>query len=248
MKGLITLLILPLILLLTACGSSATPVPTARPTTAARPVSSPTVASAATPTVSGSPTAAGGSTPTPRTLTSTSGRAYKQYAQPPLMTIDAATAYTATIETSKGNITVELLPSEAPKTVNNFVFLTKEGFYDGIIFHRVVKGFMIQGGDPIGNGTGGPGYRFQDEPVKLKYTRGIMAMANSGPNTNGSQFFIMHADSGLPPNYTIFGKVTAGLGTLDELANTPVKASQPGAEVSTPTETLLIKSIKIQGK
>jgi cyclophilin family peptidyl-prolyl cis-trans isomerase len=134
------------------------------------------------------------------------------------MAIDPAKSYTATIETSAGTMTAELFPGDAPQTVNNFVFLARDGFYDGVIFHRVISGFMIQGGDPTGTGRGGPGYRFDDEPVKRKYTRGILAMANAGPDTNGSQFFVMHADYGLPPSYTIFGKLTAGEAVLDEIA------------------------------
>jgi cyclophilin family peptidyl-prolyl cis-trans isomerase len=108
---------------------------------------------------------------------------------------------------------------DAPRTVNNFVFLAKDGFYDGVIFHRVIPGFMIQGGDPTGTGRGGPGYRFEDEPVSKRYERGTLAMANAGPNTNGSQFFIMHADYGLPPNYTIFGRLTGGHDVVDKIAN-----------------------------
>ena len=107
-------------------------------------------------------------------------------------------------------MTAELFAKDAPQTVNNFVFLARDGFYDGVIFHRVIPGFMIQGGDPTGTGRGGPGYKFEDEPVSQRYERGILAMANAGPNTNGSQFFVMHADYGLPPNYTIFGKLTGG--------------------------------------
>jgi cyclophilin family peptidyl-prolyl cis-trans isomerase len=183
------------------------------------------------------------STPTPR-IVQVDGRSYKQYAQPPLVTIDASAAYTATIKTNKGDMTVELFASQAPKTANNFVFLAREGFYDGLTFHRVIKGFMIQGGDPQGNGAGGPGYRFPDEPVTRRYTRGIVAMANAGPNTNGSQFFILHADYGLPPNYTIFGQVSAGTDTLDRLAATPVRASASG-ESSLPVEPLVIESIRI---
>jgi cyclophilin family peptidyl-prolyl cis-trans isomerase len=121
------------------------------------------------------------------------------------MEIDPKARYTATIRTSEGDVGVELFADEAPRTVNNFVFLARQGFYDGVIFHRTIRGFMIQTGDPTGTGRGGPGYRFGDESVRRRYTRGIVAMANAGPNTNGSQFFIMHGDSGLPPNYTMFG-------------------------------------------
>ena len=149
----------------------------------------------------------------------------KQYPTPPPLAIDAARRYTATLETSAGTMTAELLPGEAPLTVNNFFFLAREGFYDGVIFHRVIAGFMIQGGDPTGTGSGGPGYRFRDEPVRLGYQRGTLAMANAGPNTNGSQFFVMHADYGLPPNYTIFGRLSAGHDVLDVIATAPKGAN-----------------------
>lgn len=117
----------------------------------------------------------------------------------------------AVIETTKGKIELEIYP-EATKAASNFIFLSEDGFYNGLTFHRVEPGFVIQGGDPKGNGTGGPGYQFEDEPVSRKYTEGIVAMANAGPNTNGSQFFIMLSDNlTLPPKYTIFGKVTKGM-------------------------------------
>ena len=145
----------------------------------------------------------------------------KSYASPPAMSIDPSKKYTATIETSAGTLTAELFPGDAPKTVNNFVFLAREGFYEGVIFHRVIPGFMIQGGDPTGTGSGGPGYKFADERVSRPYSRGTLAMANAGPNTNGSQFFVMHADYGLPPSYTIFGKLTAGEDVIDAIAKAP---------------------------
>lgn len=129
------------------------------------------------------------------------------------------------IETSKGDIVIELFEGDAPNTVKNFLTLTNKGFYDGVIFHRVIKGFMIQGGDPTGTGRGGPGYVFKDElnpnteSYKRGYVRGTVAMANAGPNTNGSQFFIMHADYPLDHNYTIFGKVVEGIEVVDAIAN-----------------------------
>src|SRR5439155_13673417 len=155
---------------------------------------------------------------------------HKQWQQPPAMQIDPAKNYTAVVETNKGNVEIQLLAGEAPKTVNNFVFLAQEGFYDGVPFHRVISGFMIQTGDPTGTGTGGPGYRFDDEPIRRDYARGTLAMANSGPNTNGSQFFICHADlrGRLPKNYTIFGQLTEGTDILDQLATVPVAASRSG--------------------
>ena len=129
--------------------------------------------------------------------------------------------------------------------MNNFVFLACQGFYNGTPFHRVIKGFMLQGGDPTGTGTGGPGYRFNDEPVTRSYVRGTLAMANAGPNTNGSQFFIMHQNYALQPNYVIFGQVTEGLDVVDAIANTPVRQSATG-EPSVPTEPLTIESVEIR--
>ena len=148
----------------------------------------------------------------------------KEYSSPPAMVIDPAKNYTAVIETSAGSMTAEFFAADAPKTVNNFVFLARDGYFDGIIFHRCIPGFMIQGGDPTGTGRGGPGYRFNDEPVTRQYLRGTLAMANAGPNTNGSQFFIMHADYPLPPNYTIFGKLTSGEEVVDAIATAPTGA------------------------
>ncbi len=139
--------------------------------------------------------------------------------QAPALAIDPAKTYTATIETDKGTITAELYAKDAPKTVNNFVFLAKQGFYDGLTFHRVLPNFMAQGGDPKGDGTGGPGYTFEDEfspahPVD----EGVLAMANAGPNTNGSQFFITYsAQPQLNDKHTVFGKVTSGLDVAKQL-------------------------------
>jgi len=148
----------------------------------------------------------------------------KQWSTQPDLIIDAANRYTATIRTSHGDITVELFADRSPTTVNNFVFLAREGFYDGVIFHRVIDGFMIQGGDPTGKGTGGPGYRFRDELDAAKevgYGAGVLAMANSGPNTNGSQFFLMHRDYPLPPAYAVFGRTIEGLEVIHSIATTP---------------------------
>lgn len=143
----------------------------------------------------------------------------KTYSFPGELPADRITNKKVTIETAKGNIEFELYPEDAPKTVSNFVYLAEEGYYDGLTFHRVEPGFVIQGGDPDGVGTGGPGYKFEDEPVTKKYDEGIVAMANSGPDTNGSQFFIMLADNEtLPPDYTIFGKVTSGMDVVKQIA------------------------------
>ena len=148
-----------------------------------------------------------------------------QYNSPPEMSIDLSKSYTATIDTSAGEIAIEFYAADAPQTVNNFVFLAREGFYDDVIFHRTISGFMVQGGDPTGTGTGGPGYRFRDEfHAKTKYSRGTLAMANAGPNTNGSQFFVCHDNVGLPNAYTIFGEVTSGMDVVDKIADAPTGA------------------------
>jgi len=164
--------------------------------------------------------------------------------QLPEMEIDQTKRYEAVMETTAGTITIRLNAQETPITVNNFVSLAKENFYDETIFHRVIKGFMIQGGDPKGDGTGGPGYRFDDEPFQGEYTRGTLAMANAGPNTNGSQFFIMHQDYNLPKNYVIFGKLIDGFDVLDKIATAPVQAS-PMGENSQPVSPIKIISLKI---
>lgn len=144
----------------------------------------------------------------------------KQWDSAPEMQIDLINMYKATIETNKGVIELELLPQHAPKTVNNFVFLARDGFYDGVTFHRVISDFMIQGGDPTGTGRGGPGYIFEDE-IKgnpLKHERGVISMANAGPNTNGSQFFITHSPQPhLNGRHTVFGKVEKGLEVVDAI-------------------------------
>jgi cyclophilin family peptidyl-prolyl cis-trans isomerase len=169
----------------------------------------------------------------------------KQWSSPPEMTIDTGKQYTATLKTSMGDVTVELFADEAPRTVNNFVFLAREGFYDNAPFHRIMKDFMIQGGDPTGTGTGGPGYRFDDEPIRRDYDRGIVAMANAGRNTNGSQFFIMHGNRPLPKNYVIFGRVVDGMDVVDRLANVPVRPN-PQGEASVPTQDVRITGVTIQ--
>lgn len=142
----------------------------------------------------------------------------KNYAFPGKLPDDRIVNKKVKLETSKGIIEFELYAADAPKTVSNYVYLAEAGYYDGLIFHRVVPGFVIQGGDPNATGSGGPGYKFADEPVTKEYTQGIVAMANSGPDTNGSQFFIMLEDnSTLPKDYTIFGKVTSGLEVVKQI-------------------------------
>ncbi len=144
----------------------------------------------------------------------------KQWNTPPAMQIDPKKSYSAKIETNKGDIEIELYPQYAPKTINNFVFLSREGFYDGVVFHRVIDDFMIQGGDPTGTGRGGPGYRFEDEFAgnPLKHERCVLSMANAGPGTNGSQFFITHSPQPhLNGKHTVFGKVTSGHTVVDAI-------------------------------
>jgi cyclophilin family peptidyl-prolyl cis-trans isomerase len=170
----------------------------------------------------------------------------KQYSAPPAMKVDPAKTYTATLVTNKGTITAQLYPQDAPMTVNNFVCLADDGYYTNTPFHRIVSGFVIQGGDPTGTGSGGPGYQFNDEPVSKDYEKGTLAMANAGPNTNGSQFFIVLDDlrGRLPKNYTIFGRVTSGLDVVDAIANTPTAVGRSG-EKSTPTEPVTLESVSI---
>lgn len=151
-------------------------------------------------------------------------------------------SYTAVLHTTEGDITIKLNDNQTPKTVQNFVDLSKKDFYNGTIFHRVIEGFMIQGGDPTGTGRGDPGYRFADELFTGEYNRGTVAMANSGPDTNGSQFFIMHASVGLPKNYTIFGQVTDGMDAVDKIATAEVL---PGGEGSKPVNPVKINTIDI---
>lgn len=167
--------------------------------------------------------------------------------QPMNLEIDQNKTYTAILHTTEGNIEVSLNAKQTPITVNNFVTLAKKNFYDKTIFHRVLKGFMIQGGDPTGTGSGGPGYKFDDEPFEGEYTRGTLAMANAGPNTNGSQFFIMHGDVPLQKDYVIFGKVTKGMEVVDKIATAKVTNNEMG-EPSKPVNPVKITSIDILEK
>jgi len=168
----------------------------------------------------------------------------KVYSSMPEMSIDQSKSYTAVIQTSMGDLTVEFFSDTAPVTVNNFISLSNDGYYDNIIFHRVISGFMIQGGDPSGTGHGEygkfPGYTFEDELNNQQpYEKGILAMANAGPNTNGSQFFIMHVDYPLPYQYTIFGKVTDGLDVIDTIASVQT------AEGDKPVEDVVILGVNV---
>ncbi len=224
---------------LAACGGSKatdTPLP-----------STPKPVSTVAPTAPTAPAAAASSAGNTADVASRNGK----YKAPPPMTIDKAKKYTATIATNKGTMKAELYADTAPIAVNNFVFLANDHFYDGVIFHRIVAGFVIQGGDPTGTGTGGPGYKFADEPVPAtrNYEKGTLAMANSGPNTNGSQFFIcldnLTAKGALPKQYTLFGKVTDGLDTIDKILAVPRTAGSDGAQ-SKPTEKVFMESVTTQ--
>ncbi len=166
----------------------------------------------------------------------------QEFAGPPEMGIDPAKRYTATMDTSMGTMVIALDPIAAPVTVNNFVFLALHHYFDGIIFHRIIDGFVCQGGDPTGTGRGGPGYRFKDElPKPGKYQIGSVAMANAGPNTNGSQFFLISGPSGvgLPPAYSLFGQIVKGLDVLDAMQKVPTQAGDR------PVTDVVINSVTI---
>ena len=170
----------------------------------------------------------------------------KRYSKPYDMSIDSKKQYTATIKTNQGDIVLKLHAAEAPRTVNNFVNLARDGFYDGVRFHRVIKDFMIQTGDPEGTGRGGPGYKFADEfNAKLKHDKpGVLSMANAGANTNGSQFFIVTASPSypLPPNYTVFGTVTEGMDVALKIENVKTAANDR------PVDNVTINSIQLMEK
>ena len=166
----------------------------------------------------------------------------KKYDAAPDLAIELDGEYTAVLHTNHGDITIEFLPADAPLAVNNFLFLAGEGYYNGVVFHRVISGFMIQGGDPTGTGRGGPGYSFRDElDGPGGYSRGTVAMANAGPNTNGSQFFICHGDAGLPHAYTILGRVTDGMDAVDSIAAAPTDGGD------CPIEEVIIQSVIVSG-
>lgn len=211
---------------------------------AVAPQATPGASPAAQGTPGASPAAAAGCWASPPTMAS----GYMQWDSAPQMVIDPARTYTATIETNRGDIVIQLAADTAPVTVNNFVCLARAGYYDVTIFHRIIQGFMIQGGDPTGTGTGGPGYQINDELPQgdTPYMRGTIAMANAGPNTNGSQFFIVHQDQPVefPKSYSIFGQVTSGIEILDALTTVPVADNGRG-EMSRPLATVGIKTTTI---
>jgi len=182
-------------------------------------------------------------TPSPTMRTS-----IPQWSSPPPMVIDKDKQYIAIIKTNFGNIELQLFPHDAPLAVNNFVFLARQGFYAGIKVFRVLKDYVMQSGNPTGTNIGGPGYSFADETVTRDYVAGVLAMANRGPNTNGSQFFITLADlsNELPKNYTIFGQVTNGFDVLQKIEDVPVRALFPGGEVSSPMVDVHIDTVTIE--
>jgi peptidylprolyl isomerase len=171
------------------------------------------------------------------------------YSSAPEMMIDSSKKYLARISTSEGDFSLELFADKAPITVNSFVFLAREGYYDGVTFHRILKTFVLQAGDPKGDGTGGPGYQFADElPPTIPYGPGVVAMANAGPGTNGSQFFVCTgvdaANLNQYPNYTVFGKVVEGMEIVEKIAAVPVEMSRSG-EMSSPVEPVFITKVEI---
>ena len=170
---------------------------------------------------------------------------YRTYGVPRVSPLNARKTYRSIVVTNKGSMTITLLPRVAPIAVQSFIFLAQHHYFDGVIFHRIIPGFVIQGGDPTGTGFCGPGYEFRDEKVTMAYARGVLAMANAGPNTNGSQFFIvLSGNTGLPPNYTIFGRITSGLDTMDRIASVPLGVTSTG-EKSRPLVKVYMKSVRV---
>jgi peptidylprolyl isomerase len=181
--------------------------------------------------------------PTPCPAVDGSSPTRQEFDEPPQMCIDPSKRYTATMNTSMGTLEIALDPMMAPNTVNNFVVLARYHYFDGIIFHRIINGFVCQGGDPTGTGRGGPGYRFADElPPPGRYEIGSLAMANAGPDTNGSQFFLISGPNGaaLPPQYALFGKVVSGLDVVDSMQNVATDGSDR------PLDDVVIESVAIQ--
>jgi cyclophilin family peptidyl-prolyl cis-trans isomerase len=226
--------------------TSATGTPSASPSSSPTPTASPgTKTGTVQPSPGPTAVACGGTTPP------TATKPKPQFAGPPPMTIDPKKTYTATMKTSCGTIVVTLLASQAPKTVNSFVFLADKGYFDGTRIHRIDTSIdIIQGGDPLGNGTGGPGYSIPDELTgKESYGPGVVAMANAGPNTGGSQFFIVYGPKGhgldSAPNYTIFGQVTKGLDVVKKIAALPVQNPAAGLSGQQPKQAVYIDSVTI---
>ena len=170
---------------------------------------------------------------------------YKTYGVPNVPALDNSKTYQAVVDTNKGTFTIALDARQAPTTVQSFIFLAQHHYFDGVKFHRVIPGFMIQGGDPTGTGGCGPGYQFKDENVHGGYTRGTVAMANAGPGTNGSQFFVVLKDTALPPSYSVFGHVTSGMSAVDAIATVPLGTNAQG-EKSVPLVKVYMKSVTIK--
>jgi cyclophilin family peptidyl-prolyl cis-trans isomerase len=188
-------------------------------------------------------------TSTTKPLSTATALPRKTFSSAPAMSINIHRTYTAVIDTSDGSITVRLEPSSAPVAVNNFIFLARHHFYDGIVFHRIIKSSYIQAGDPTGTGTGGPGYHFKVEKPKRPYIVGTVAMARTAsPDSNGSQFFIIVGPAGttLPPSYTILGQVTSGSKAISKISDTPVAVNPGTGELSDPLTDVRIKSITIR--
>jgi cyclophilin family peptidyl-prolyl cis-trans isomerase len=239
---------LALIILLASCSSN-----TIAPTLSTSPTRPPASTPFAQPTNTSAPPTSSQTTQPTQTSgpTNTNGGTAMQWSTPPALAIDQNKTYTATMDTNYGQIVIQLFPKDAPLTVNSFVFLSRQKFYDGVKFHRIVKGFVIQGGDPTGTGSGGPGYKFADEKITRDYVAGTLAMANAGPNTNGSQFFICLADltgGRLPKNYTIFGLVTAGMDVVQKIGNLPTTVNPSSGENSKPTVEVKINTLTITEK
>jgi cyclophilin family peptidyl-prolyl cis-trans isomerase len=246
LRKFLAVFLLGVTILIGGCSAQATTSPPAATT----PSSLPSKTAATTlPSTSAAPVSTTMAATAAATSQPSAAAARKTYSTPPVMQIDKTKKYSALMDTSLGSFKIELFASESPVTVNNFVFLSREGFYNGVIFHRIMKTFMIQTGDPKGTGMGGPGYKFADElPVKHSYEPGIVAMANSGPNTNGSQFFICTGASAKSLDqhaaYSQFGKVIEGMETVMKIASVPVGLSESG-EQSKPTKPPVINSITI---
>jgi len=240
-KKLVTVILVGVAIFAVGCAGGAAPTPSPAP----KPSPSTPTSKTPTPTSPASPSQSSQSISPSQPATASK---VMSWSSPPAMEIDKAKKYTATLDTSLGSFKIQLFASESPLTVNNFVFLSRQGFYNNVIFHRIIKEFMIQTGDPKGTGTGSPGYRFADElPPKHQYAPGIVAMANAGPNTNGSQFFICTGEqsrnlNGMP-NYTQFGQVSEGMEIVLKIASVPV--IMQNGELSRPKDPPVIKSIII---
>jgi cyclophilin family peptidyl-prolyl cis-trans isomerase len=245
------ILIVTLILAALVLSACSTPSMTTTPASSSAPTAKPTpiLTTTSTPSTTSKPPTTTATTNATTSSAASPTSAVKQWSKPPAMQIDTSKSYSATVDTSLGTFKIQLFANETPKTVNNFVFLSEQNFYNNVIFHRIIKTFMIQTGDPTGTGRGGPGYKFNDElPPKHSYDPGIVAMANAGSNTQGSQFFICTgADAknlNNMPNYTQFGQVVEGMDIVQKVASVQVGPGNPG-ENSRPVNPPFIKTITI---